>query len=83
MNVALTVNDTATATVTPTSLVFSPTNYTVPQVIYVSAIDNSYADGTRPVRIVGTPSSTDPVWAAATPASILALVTDDDQVRGG
>lgn len=52
--VGVSSNDTTQATVSPTSLNFTPSSWSVPQTITVTAVDNWRVDGLRNVSIVLT-----------------------------
>ena len=64
--------NTAEATVDPANLTFTPANWSVPQVVEVTGVDDSVVDGDQVTAIdisVG-PTTTDPAFATLPDASV-------------
>ncbi len=71
--------DATEATVSPTSLTFDATNWSSPQTVTVTGVDDALADGAQPYAIVfASTTSTDAAYAAITPANVNLTNVDDD-----
>jgi hypothetical protein len=82
VTVALASSDTAVATVTPSSLTFSPANWNLDQSITVTGVDDqkdnlSGANDYRTATIATTVSSTDPAYNVLALADLAVRVDDD------
>lgn len=80
MTITFASNNTAAATVSPASLAFGPANYSVPQVVAVTAVDNLLVDGTRRVRVNMTAASSDAAWQGLRGPNVTVVVADNDLV---
>ncbi len=61
-----------------TQLTFTAANWSVPQVVRVTATENFIADGTRTVTISHSVSSSDPIYSTQTPGALTVTVNDND-----
>jgi hypothetical protein len=77
-----TSNPTLGATVDPPSLTFTATNYKTHQVVTITAVNDSVADGTQDYTIgIGPPQTADQGYAQLTdPRNVQGKVFDDEQV---
>lgn len=64
------------------TLVFTSTNWNIPQIVLVSAVNDSIFQGTHPGRLQYTVTSLDPIYGGTAPTPILATITDNDLLRG-
>src|SRR5439155_1485718 len=72
----------AEGTVGPSSLTFTAANWSTPQTVTVTGVDDFVMDGDQPYAIVtGPPASADPKYSGLKPADV-ALVNKDDDVAG-
>jgi uncharacterized protein (DUF1800 family) len=79
-NVTVNISSNARVTVSPSSLTFNrDTNWWVPQIVTVTAVDNSIADGTASFNL--TLSSTGGGYTSSTTAAI--TVHDNDSLPSG
>ena len=80
-------DDPGEGTVSPSTLVFSPTNWDVPQTVTVTGVDDTLDDGDQAYRvIVGDPASADAAYDALTDADtadVAVTNTDDDADEDG
>ncbi len=82
VRVGLTISATDQISTAPPLLEFDATNWTQPQTVTVTALDNYDLDGSRAVTIAHTlDASDDPTYAALAPV-ILGLTVADDDVAG-
>ena len=65
-------------TVSPSSLVFTATDWNAPQVVTVSGVDDTAADGARPYRIVLDPPTGDANYATIDPTDVDIVNLDND-----
>ena len=79
-NVTLTVasSNTSAATVSPGSLTFTPTNWSTPQTVTVTGVDDSSPGGSRSVTITHTASGGG--YDAVEVSNVSVSVTDDDGI---
>jgi hypothetical protein len=72
-------NDTNEATVSPSSLVFTPANWDTPQTVTVSGVDDSVVDGNQDCKIVTDPAvSSDPDYSGLDADDVSCTNIDDD-----
>lgn len=62
----------------PTSLVFTPANWNVPQTVSVSATDDSVVEGPHSANIVNTVTSADPAYASLPSTTLPVSIADND-----
>ena len=82
-NVSLPVasSDTGEGQVSPASLTFTPQNWSVPQAVTVTGVDDSAPDGNVAYRInLGPCVSTDAAFSNKSPAAVTAINLDDDLI---
>jgi hypothetical protein len=82
-NVTLTLSssDISEATVSPTQLTFTPTNWNQPQTVTVTGVDDAITDGSQPYQIVTAKLvSSDPRYANFDPPDLAGVNLDDDQI---
>ena len=82
VTITFTVNDTASATVSPALVAFTPSNYNEPQVISVSAVDDRQVDGTRAAVVTAVVASDDAAFKGLPAPEIALTVEDNDGVSG-
>lgn len=81
VTIGLSSSDPAEGTVSPVSLVFTPSNALTGQVVTVTGVDDSDVDGDQPYAIVTAPAaSADPDYNGLDPADVSATNTDDDVI---
>ncbi|MHB8900981.1 MAG: FG-GAP repeat domain-containing protein [Thermoguttaceae bacterium] len=79
VTILLSSSDTTEGTVSPASLTFTPDNWSTPQVVTVTGINDDLVDGPIAFSIVVDPStSEDPVYAAAAPQNVQVVNIDDE-----
>ncbi len=79
VTVPVSSNDTSEGTVSPTSLVFTPTNWNAAQTITVKGVDDTVQDGDQDYTIVlGEPTTTDADYAQTDPPDVAMSNVDDD-----
>jgi len=72
-------NDTNEATVSPSSLLFTPGNWDTPQTVTVSGVDDSVVDGNQDCKIVTEPAmSSDPDYSGLDADDVSFTNLDDD-----
>jgi hypothetical protein len=72
-------SDTTEGTVSVASVVFTTSNWSIPQAIVVTGIDDAVADGNQPYEVlVGPATSADPLYADAPSPTVLLSNIDDD-----
>lgn len=80
--VAIDSSDATEGTVSASSVVFSSSNWNVPQVVTVTGMDDFVADGNQPFEIVvGSGVSADPFYSGKPGGVVLATNVDDDTAR--
>jgi hypothetical protein len=77
-SVTVSINPDDQVSVSNTSLTFTIANWSTPQTITVSAINDSYAEGSHSGTITHTSSSSDSNYNGITITSVTATITDDD-----
>jgi hypothetical protein len=71
--------DESEGTVSPLSLVFTPANWDVPQLVTVTGVDDEIDDGNQIIAIlIGLAVSDDPAYAGTDPADVSVTNEDDD-----
>jgi hypothetical protein len=70
-------SDTTEGTVTP-SVTFTPGNWSTPQNVTLTAVDDTVNDGTVGFSIITSVTSTDPVYAAINPDDVTAETVDNE-----
>jgi hypothetical protein len=70
--------DNSAMTVSPSTLIFTTTNWHVPQTVTVLAVDDSVAQGDRIVQVVHAATSGDKKFNDANMATLYATVLEDD-----
>ncbi len=78
-NVTITINAGGQVRVSPTSLVFSTTNWNVPRVVTVTAVDDTAVEGNETITISHVASSSDPNYRGLNLAGLPVNVTDNDE----
>ncbi|MBX9581928.1 MAG: M10 family metallopeptidase C-terminal domain-containing protein, partial [Gemmataceae bacterium] len=82
--VPVTTSDATEGTTSAGSLLFTPANWNVPQVVTVTGADDALGDGDVAYTIVlGATLSADPLYNGLDPADVAATNTDDDGGGGG
>lgn len=72
-------SNTAEGTVAPASLTFTPANWSVPQTVTVTGVDDLVADGNTAYSIITAPAtSTDPIYNGLNIADVGAVNRDND-----
>ncbi|HMW04729.1 MAG TPA: DUF1554 domain-containing protein [Leptospiraceae bacterium] len=74
-------NNTAEGTVSPASMTFTSANWSTPQPVVVTGVDDSIADGNTTYAINMTAATGDPIYAGRTPASVNVINTDVGEKR--
>ncbi|MDB4982760.1 MAG: hypothetical protein JWM82_3512, partial [Myxococcales bacterium] len=75
----LTSSDISEGTVFPAELVFSPSNWNVPQTVTVTGVDDALADGAQSYAIVtGAWTGADPSYVGKDPSDVTVHNRDDD-----
>jgi hypothetical protein len=64
--------------VSPTMLTFTSIDFNTPKPVMVTAVDDDSAEGSHPGFILHSAESTDPNYAGADIANVIALITDND-----
>ena len=78
ITIALRSSLASEGTVSPASLVFTPTDWNAPQMVTVSGVDDMATDGPRPYTIIVDPPTGDPAYAAIDPSDVHLINLDDD-----
>jgi hypothetical protein len=79
VTVTLSSSDLTEATVSPTTLVFTPLDYYIPQVVTVTGVDDKIADGPGSYFVVTAAlSSADPIYNGFKPVDVPGVNLDDD-----
>lgn len=79
-DVTITVNGGSLLTVAPTTLTFTPGNWSVAQPVSVDAINNSSVEGAHSAIITHTTTSADSRYNGIAVAGVTAQIIDDDTV---
>eukprot|EP01059_Diplonema_ambulator_P030329 TRINITY_DN5151_c0_g1_i9.p1 TRINITY_DN5151_c0_g1~~TRINITY_DN5151_c0_g1_i9.p1 ORF type:complete len:6713 (+),score=1239.17 TRINITY_DN5151_c0_g1_i9:1796-20140(+) len=70
---------TSEATISPATLTFTTTNWGTPQVVTVTGVDDTVADGNQAYQVLlGATVSTDPKYSGKMPSPIAGSNTDND-----
>jgi uncharacterized repeat protein (TIGR01451 family) len=80
-NVTIPINsgNPSEGSVSATSLIFTPSNWSVPQIVTVVGVDDSLVDGTNSYAVdVGAASSADPNYAGLNPRDVSLTNVDND-----
>ncbi len=76
-------SDLTEATLSATSLTFTPANWNVSQTVTVTGVNDAVADGNQPYAIAFSATvSTDPTYAAMIPANLNLTNVDDSDAPG-
>ena len=79
VKLTLTPSDTTQVVVDKTELTFTRVNWNTPQVVTVTAVDDTTHESTTTTNItIGPSESTDASWNGMSGGTVRALVTDDD-----
>jgi LPXTG-site transpeptidase (sortase) family protein len=79
VTIAVASNDTTEGTASPASLVFTPGNWSTPQTVTVTGVDDALADGNQAYTIqTATASSPDATYDGLSVADVSVTNTDDD-----
>ena len=79
VTISLASSDTSEGTVLPTSVMFTPGNWDVPQTVTVTGIDDAVADGAQTFTIItGAAVSSDPFYNGLAVADVEVDNVDDD-----
>jgi hypothetical protein len=78
VSVTLVPADPDQVTVTPPRITFTPLNYTTPQIITVSAVNDPVGEGPHRTAISHFVSTTDPQYLGVTVPPVEVRLTDDD-----
>lgn len=78
VTVALTSSNVAEGVAKPNSLIFTSTNWNIPQSATIQGVDDSVIDGTQPYVLTATASSLDSRYAALLPITLNFTNTDND-----
>jgi large repetitive protein len=65
-------------TVSPATLVFTPTDWNAPQVVTVTGVDDMMTDGTQSYRIILDPPTGDAAYGAIDPSDVDVVNLDND-----
>ncbi|MBW4557342.1 MAG: ExeM/NucH family extracellular endonuclease [Trichormus sp. ATA11-4-KO1] len=79
-DVSINVSPDDQSTTTPTTVVFTPDNWDVPQTVTVIAVDDDLVEGTHSSTISHTVTSQDVDYNGQNIPSIIATITDNDLV---
>ncbi|MBE9049522.1 ExeM/NucH family extracellular endonuclease [Nostocales cyanobacterium LEGE 11386] len=79
-NVSINIFPDDQTTTTPTTVVFTPDNWDVPQTVTVIAIDDDVVEGTHSSTISHTVTSSDVTYDALNIPSIIATITDNNVI---
>jgi subtilisin family serine protease len=77
-NVTLNIAPDNQSTTTPASLIFTPSNWDIPQTVTVSAINDSVVEGSHTTTITHTVVSTDSQYNGISAAKVVAAIADND-----
>ena len=76
-NVTITPSPDSQLTVSPPSLTFNISNWSTPQTVTVTAVNDAVAEGTHSGTITHAAASTDPGYNGIAIAAVTATITDD------
>jgi Ca2+-binding RTX toxin-like protein len=77
-NVQVTLHPTSQVTVNPATLIFTPTNWFTPQIVTISAVDDSTIEGQHTGVVTHTVSSVDPNYNQISVAAVTTQIRDND-----
>ncbi|MFN8634512.1 MAG: hypothetical protein U0893_11700 [Chloroflexota bacterium] len=81
--IGLSSSDTTEGTVSPSSLTFTPANWSTPQTVTVTGVDDAVVDGPIAYTIVTAPAvSTDPSYNGLNPSDVSVTNLDDTDTAG-
>ncbi|MBD2702074.1 lamin tail domain-containing protein [Spirosoma sp. BT702] len=75
-NVIVSINPGSQLSVSPTSLTFTPSSYSIAQTVSVTAIDDNVVEGMHTAHIIQTTTSTDPAYNGIATNSVSVTITD-------
>ncbi|MEZ4235412.1 MAG: right-handed parallel beta-helix repeat-containing protein [Myxococcota bacterium] len=82
VTIAVSSSDPAEATVSPVTLTFTTTDWSVPQQVVATGVDDGQADGDQPFTVVLAPAvSADPSYGGVDPDDVPGTNADDDRVE--
>ena len=82
VTIGMSSSNTGEGTVSPASLVFTPANFNTPQVVTVTGVDDSVADGNKSFSIITASAvSTDTRFNGRNPSDISVINTDVGEKR--
>lgn len=73
-------SDTTEGTIAPGTLTFTPANWSTPQAVTITGVDDLVVDGNIAYVITNTASSSDPLYAPINPADVSVTTLDDEAV---
>jgi hypothetical protein len=76
-NVTITPSPSSQLTVSPPSLIFTISNWSTPQTVTVTAVNDAVAEGAHSGTITHAAASTDPGYNGIAIAAVTATITDD------
>lgn len=79
--VTISVPGNGQVTTAPTQLEFTPLDWSTPQSVTVTAIDDALVEGRHTVSVAATASSSDPRYHGITVADATARIGDDDEAH--
>jgi uncharacterized protein len=77
-DVSISINSGTQTTTSPTSVIFTTTNWNTPQTVTVTAVDDNIAEGLHTQTITQTVSSSDTNYNGISIPSVTASITDND-----
>lgn len=81
VTINLSSSDTTEGTVSPQSLTFTQSNWSTPQTVTVTGVDDSIADGDQMYSIITAPASSgDPNYNGFNPSDVLVTNINDDDI---
>ncbi|QDU89230.1 Quinoprotein glucose dehydrogenase B precursor [Pirellulimonas nuda] len=80
-DVTVTISTGSQVTADLTQLVFTPENYDQPQIVTLTAVNDSDLDGTQTVQVTHALTSLDPLYNGILAPSLPVIVLDDDLVE--
>ncbi len=80
-NVIVTAVPDADLAITPSTLVFAPANWSVPQTFTVSAVEDTFAEGVHTGVITHAVTSADPNYNGLSAPSLTATIADNDTLN--
>jgi hypothetical protein len=78
VTISIVSGDTDEATVSPDTLMFTPTDWDSPQIVTVTGVDDTVDDGDQTVTISHTASSSDSDYNGSSIVDVTVTVQDDD-----